>query len=220
VAHDETLVTAYLWGDLAGDAAERFERHLVDCDDCWAAVVEDGHGRAAVEALRELASPVLRDRVRFAIEAEKGPVTRKASRRFRRAAASLVLILISGAVMSGVEAVGGGTHRSDPGSVAAVVHLAGAGAGPEAAPVTRLTVGRQSIVVTRLDVSGTPVLVARSDRPFPVGSGATPMLRDDSPWVASRGQLNLVCVNRPHPVLLAARMPVDQLIGLAAHLAQ
>ena len=220
MAHDETLVTAYLWGDLDGDAAERFERHLVDCDDCWAAVVDDSHGRAAVEALRELAPPVLRDRVRFAIEAEKGPVTRKASRRSRRAAAALVLILIGGAVVGGVKAVGGGTHGSDPRSVAAVVRLAGAGTGPEAVPATRLTVGGQSLAVTRLDVSGTPVLVARSDRPFRIGSGATPMSRDDSPWVASRGQLNLVCVNRPHPVLLAARMPADQLIGLAAHLAQ
>jgi hypothetical protein len=49
--------------------------------------------------------------------------------------------------------------------------------------------------------------------------GAIPMWRDDSPWVANRGGLTVVCVNRPQPVLLVARLPADQLIGLAGHLA-
>jgi len=220
VAHDERAAAAYLWGDLDGRAAERFERHLLDCDECWAAVVEDGRGRAAVEVLRELAPPALRDRVRFAVETERRPVSRKASRRFRRAAAALLVILTAGAVLGGVHAVGGSTHQSDPGSVAAVVRLAGAGTGLEDVPASRLAVDGQSIAVSRLEASGTPILVARSDRPFPMAPGATPMLRDDSPWVASRGQLNLVCVNWPRPVLLVARMPADELIGLAAHLAQ
>jgi hypothetical protein len=92
--------------------------------------------------------------------------------------------------------------------------------GLEDIPASQLAVHGQSIATSRLEVSGIPVVVARSDRPFPTAHGATPMLRDDSPWVASRGQLNLVCVNRPHPVLLVARMPADQLIALAAHLAQ
>jgi anti-sigma factor RsiW len=210
---------AYLWGDLDPDASERFERHLLDCDECWAAVVEDGQGRAAAESLRELAPAALRDRIRFAVAGEKGPAGRSGSRRFRRAAAALTVILTAGAVVGGRHLMSD-TRRSDQASVAAVVQLARAGTGPEAAPATRLTVGGQTISVTHLHERGTPVVVARSDRPFPRALGATPMLRDDSPWLATRGRLNLVCVNRPHPVLLVARMPADQLIDLAVQLAR
>jgi hypothetical protein len=71
-----------------------------------------------------------------------------------------------------------------------------------------------------LDATRRPVLVARSDQPFPMAVGAIPMWRDDSPWVANRGGLTVVCVNRLHPVLLVARLPADQLIGLAGQLSR
>jgi anti-sigma factor RsiW len=221
MAHNEAAVVAYLTGELDAATTERLERHLVDCDRCWAAVAQDLTGRAAAESLRELAPPILRDRIRFAVQGEGGPVGRKARRRSRRAAVALLLILVAGAgaVPLGLGAAGNRTHPSDPASVAAVVRLAGAGAGLEAAPGVRLTVDGQGISVTRLDDRGVPVLVARSDRPFPMAVAATAMFRDDSPWVASRGQLNLVCVNGPHPVLVAAHAPADQLINLAVQLA-
>jgi anti-sigma factor RsiW len=219
MAHDEATVVAYLTGELDAAGTERLERHLVDCDRCWAAVAQDLTGRAAAESLRELAPPVLRDRIRFAVQGETGPVGRTASRRSRRAAVAFLLMLVAGAVPVGLGAVGRRTHPSDPASVAAVVRLAGAGAGLEAAPAKRLTVDGRGISVTSLDDRGIPVLVARSDRPFPMAVAATPMFRVDSPWVASRGQLNLVCVNWPHPVLVAAHAPADQLINLAVQLA-
>jgi anti-sigma factor RsiW len=220
MTHDEAALVAYLWGELDPAAVERVERHLVDCDRCWAAVQADSRGRAAAESLRELAPPVLRDRLRFAMDAEKGPTRRRTSRRFGRAAVALVVILTAGALIAGVSRVGRHRPPADPPSVAAVVRLAGVGASLEAALTSRVIAGGQVISVTAFDDGGTPVLVARSDQPFPMAVGASPMLRDDSPWVANRGQLTLVCVNRPHPVLLAARLPADQLIGMAAQLAR
>ena len=203
MAHDDNIVVAYLWGELDPVAADQFERHLVDCDSCWAAVGEDFQGRAAAETLRELAPPALRDHIRFAMEGEKGR-TRKTRRRPGRAAAALVIIVIAGAVIAGVSRVGKHGKPADPAAVAEVVRLAHG----------------QVITLTRIDDGGVPVVVARSDRPFPMPDDATAMLRADSPWVAERGGLSLVCVNRPHPVLLAARLPADQLTGLAAQLAR
>jgi anti-sigma factor RsiW len=216
MAHDDAVVTAYLWGDLDPEASERFERHLVDCDQCWSAVVEDGQGRSAAESLRELAPPVLRDRIRFAMDGEKGPAGRKPAGRFRPAAAVLLVILAAGATVAGLLGVRGHSRPSDPASVAEVVRLAGAGRAP-AAP---LSVDGQALSVSRLDEVGSPVLVARSEQPFPMAVGAIPMWRDDRPWFTTRRGLTVVCVNRPHPVLLVARLPANQLIALAGHLAR
>jgi hypothetical protein len=131
----------------------------------------------------------------------------------------LVVVLTAGAVIAGVSQVVGHRQPSDPPSVAAIIRLAGAGADLGTAPASPVAVHGQLLWVSRLNDGGIPVLVARSDRPFPPPAGATPMVTWASPWIASRGQLSLVCVNRPHPVLLAARMPADRLAAIAAQLA-
>jgi hypothetical protein len=217
MAHDEQVLVAYLCGELDPTAAERCERHLVDCDQCWAAVAEDFQGRAAAETLRELAPRSSRDRIRFAVEGEKGPARRN-TRRSGRAAAALAMVLIAGAVIATMNRVGGHRPSGDPAAVAAVVRVAGRGSVVGATLHSQLTAGGQVITLTHFDDGGVPIVVARSDRSFPTPGDATPMLRVDSPWIASRGALTLICFNHPHPVLFAARLPADQLMGLAAHL--
>jgi anti-sigma factor RsiW len=219
VTHDEVALAAYVSGELNADETERVERHLVDCDQCWASIHEDALGRAAAESLRELAPVGLRDRIRFAMEGEKGPAPRKARRLYSRVAVVLVVLLTAGAVSAGVSQVVGHRAPSDPPAVAAVVRLAEAGAHLGTAPAGPVAIHGGHIWVSRINDGGIPVLVARSDQPFPAPAGATPMVTWASPWIASRGPLSLVCVNRPHPVLLAARMPADRLASIATQLA-
>jgi hypothetical protein len=220
VDHDPAAVLAYVWGELDPDANERFERHLVDCDLCWAAVREDAYGRAAAEAGRESVAPLVRDRTRFAVEAESRRIS-PASRRPGRNVVALAAIVIFASTALWVAHLGRPGHAADPPPVAAVIHLVGqAGAGLGAAPAARLVADGQVVSVTRLELNGSPVLLARSERPFPTPAGAQPMPSEDVPWVASRGPFTLVCFNRPHPVLLTARLPATQLTPLAARLAQ
>jgi hypothetical protein len=218
--HDPAAVLGYLSGELDPDARERFERHLVDCDRCWAAVREDIAGRAVAESAREPVPPLLRDRVRFAVETETRPARRTKRRLVSGVAMALAAIITTtGVVIGGIGRLGGHRHPADPPSVAAVVRLVGReGAGLEAAPAARLSIDGQLIAVSRVDMNGTPVLVARSDRPFVTTPDAQPMTNEEGPWLVRRGLLSLVCFNHPHPVLLAARLPANQLAALAAQL--
>jgi hypothetical protein len=217
--HDPDEVAEYLWGDLDADAAGRFERHLVDCDQCWAAVRDDARGRAIVESGRQPAPPGLRDRIRFAVETESRTSPPSKRRRFRRVAIGLTAIIIAAATATGVDLLVRPGHSSDPPSVAAVLRLAEpGGTGLNTAPTTRLLAHGQLISLTRLQLNGTTVLVARSDRPFPAASGAQAMTSDASPWVTSRGPLTMVCFNYPHAVLVTARLPAALLTPLASRL--
>lgn len=51
---------------------ERFERHLLDCDDCWGEVQAGRDGRAIAERASVVAPGRLRDHVRAAIDLARG----------------------------------------------------------------------------------------------------------------------------------------------------
>jgi anti-sigma factor RsiW len=66
--HDpERNAAEYVSGELAGRARRWFERHILDCDDCWREVLLGRFGRRVAEDIRELAPAGLRDRVRAAV---------------------------------------------------------------------------------------------------------------------------------------------------------
>ncbi|MGH7859146.1 MAG: zf-HC2 domain-containing protein, partial [Candidatus Binatia bacterium] len=68
MACDERRVVAYLAGGLEAEARAAFERHLLDCEECWSSVRDDRRGRQLAERLRSLAPAGLSDRVRAAVE--------------------------------------------------------------------------------------------------------------------------------------------------------
>ena len=66
--HDaERNAAEYVSGELSGRARRWFERHLLDCDDCWREVLLGRFGRRVAEDARESVPVGLRDRVRAAV---------------------------------------------------------------------------------------------------------------------------------------------------------
>jgi anti-sigma factor RsiW len=66
--HDaERNAAEYVSGELAGRTRRWFERHLLDCEDCWREVLLGRFGRRAAEDAREPVPAGLRDRVRASV---------------------------------------------------------------------------------------------------------------------------------------------------------
>jgi anti-sigma factor RsiW len=66
--HDPERDSAeYVSGELSARARRWFERHLLDCDDCWREVLLGRFGRRIAEDAREPTPVGLRDRVRAAV---------------------------------------------------------------------------------------------------------------------------------------------------------
>jgi anti-sigma factor RsiW len=65
VRHDpERLAAEFLSGELGRARRLLVERHMLDCEACWAEAAQARRGRQAAEALRLVAPPGLRDRIR------------------------------------------------------------------------------------------------------------------------------------------------------------
>ena len=233
---DERILAAFLDGSLPTAEAKHFDAHLLNCEACWAAVQQDRRGRKALESLREAPPPGLVDRVRMAVEAElaDGPTALPAprlrlGRGWRMASAAAVAFLLVA-----VGGVAGGTRRhrvQDPAVVAAVVRLArqtipspahpwGTGASSDGSlPADSLDVAGQRFDLARYRVEGHDLLVATSTRPFPMPMGARALAAgEDAPWVARRGDLGVACFSRPVHLLVAGRLPPDDVAALAARL--
>ncbi len=70
-SHDRMLA-AFLAGELDGEQARRWDRHLLECERCWQAVREDRVGRQAAALLRRPAPPGLADQIAFSVEVAAG----------------------------------------------------------------------------------------------------------------------------------------------------
>jgi len=79
--HDR-LLTAFLAGELDPADAPMWDQHLLACERCWRAVLEDRAGRHAARLLRRPAPPWLADRIAFTVEMA-GAAPPAASRRSR-----------------------------------------------------------------------------------------------------------------------------------------
>jgi anti-sigma factor RsiW len=66
--HDaERNAAEYVSGELSHRTRHWFERHLLECEDCWREVLLGRFGRRVAEDARESVPMGLRDRVRAAV---------------------------------------------------------------------------------------------------------------------------------------------------------
>jgi Putative zinc-finger len=102
--HDpERAAAAYLAGELGPRQRERFEAHMLACDDCWREVTAGRQGLALAESLREVAPQHLRERIRATIAA--APPPRRRRLRVRMPAllgitAALVALVVAGGLLA------------------------------------------------------------------------------------------------------------------------
>ncbi len=207
--HDpEAAAARYLGGDMTRRVRRRFERHILECPDCWEEVRLAGVGRGYAEAGRELAPQTLRDRIRGQV------ALLPAERRIRPGIVSGTL------VVAVVLAVAGATfvlvRSSQPEAIAALVTdfredgrlmtpapaaLPGRLGDLTLVGVEAGMVGELSVVGHRYrDPAGHRVTVYRADRTFPVAEGARP--GNGETWRAEVDGAVLLCSDRPVPSLV------------------
>lgn len=211
----ELDAASYLGGAMSPRRAEVFEQHLMECEDCWREVTQGREGRALVESARELAPAEFREDLRATIAAYE-PARPRPRGAWLAIAAALVLVAggastfivvrgpeqpvaIAAAVSdfrTGRLPVAGAPRRPAPDLTTVGLKLSTSGAGE----VGNLPV---DAYVYR-DAEGRRVLLYLSDRPFPVAAGARHAGGADTPWIARDGDVELLCAQRPHALLLLA----------------
>ncbi len=215
--HDpERAAAAYLAGELGPRSRERFEAHMLGCDDCWGEVKAGRQGRALAESLREVAPQHLRERIRATIAAAPAPRRRRLRVRMP-AMLGVTAALAALAVAGGFLAVR--AHAPDqpaPITAAATAYRAGVGAwtptaqAPPARQLGNLTwrgsgtgelAGLPVVAHTYQDPAGRSVLLLVAGRSFPQAHGAS-HLPTDTVWTAKVDGLALYCADHPAPSLL------------------
>lgn len=230
--HDpERDAAAYLGGTLTRRRRRRFEDHLLECDQCWQEVAEARKGRSVAEAARELASQSLRELVRGAVAGAE-PQSRRLPRPWLAASAGLLVLAAATAV---ILVAGPDRPARQPAPIARAIDdfrsdrlpagrpssmraLDLSGLGFELVGVGSGEVGDLAIdAFGYRDASGHRLHVYLSQRPFPVAVGAHLSDRPDGPWTAGGDGVELLCAQRPYPLLAISDDPAA-LRGLAAHL--
>jgi anti-sigma factor RsiW len=202
---NEGTLIGFLFGELDEADAARFDAHLLGCDPCWAAAVEDRRGQQAAGSLREAAPDAVRERLGRTLDvAVRGQHRRRRHRRF-----ATVAIAVAAAVAAiGTQVAPRSGRTGDPAAVAAVVCLAGGGwpLPPDAGVVT--------VWQARSPSGG--VVVAESQTAFPMPADARfTTVGSSRVWEARRGRLLLLCVMAPHAALLAGPVPEAELVSVA-----
>jgi len=235
-AHD-SLLQAFLEGELRPAHSRRFDEHLLECEGCWQAVRGDRAGRMAAQLLRQPVPPGMSDRVAFAVE-----VTATAPSQQRRARAPSRLrwrlagggtVLVAALAVLFVLLPGGRGTPPMPAPIQAVARYAqaiapagSAGSRPDGRQVAPVEVGRplsltvdgQRIVLRTWRLGGTEAVVAVSQRAFPMPAGATTASGGGMAWSAQLGTLSMYCINGGTSELVAAPVPAAELPELAARL--
>jgi Putative zinc-finger len=218
VTHEpEVAAAVYLAGILDVAERERFEDHLLACEECWGEVRTAHRGRGLAESLREVAPQPLRERVRASVAA----ASRSERRRRRRplvavAVAAAVLAVVAGSIL--VAQLRGG----QPPVIAAAVasyrtgQLDGSAATPARPPVRQTgdlvwrgarqgrLAGLPVVAHEYRDAAGRQVTLLRADRSFPEAVGASHP-PGTAIWVAEVDGVGVLCANRPSPSLLVGR---------------
>jgi Putative zinc-finger len=224
--HDpERAAAAYLAGELGPRSRERFEAHMLTCDDCWREVKAGRQGRALAESLREVAPQHLRERIRATIAAAPAPPR-------RRLRVRMPALLGTSAALAAVLAVGGllairALAPSQPAPITAAVAAYHAGQGawnptsqaPPARQLGDLTwrgsgqgelAGLPVVAHTYQDSAGRLVLLLQARRSFPQAHGASHQ-PTDAVWTATLDGVALFCADHPAPSLLLGDDPAEVL---------
>jgi hypothetical protein len=226
VSHEpEVAAAVYLAGILDATARERFEDHLLACEDCWGEVRTAHRGRALAESLREVAPQPLRERVRASVAAAWRSDRR---RRRRPLVAVAVVAAVLAVVAGGLLARQGG--EGQPAVIAAAVasyqsgHLDGSAASPARPPVRRAgdlewrgaRQGRLAdlpvVAHDYRDAAGRQVTLLLADRSFPEAVGASHP-PGAAIWVAEVDGVAVLCADRPSPSLLVGRGRAEVLLA-------
>ncbi|MFN2389955.1 MAG: anti-sigma factor [Actinomycetota bacterium] len=205
--HDpERHAAAYLGGLLKGARRKMFERHMVDCEDCWREVDLGRKGRSVAEGGREMAPQALRERVRAAVETVR-PHRRRPPWIFGAGLAAIAALVV--AVIVAMPA-------REPREIEAVLSSfrsgnVGAPTDPElperlselelvGATKPRLE-GHDVVAHRYVDRSGDEVVVYVATEEWPVAVGAE---HDNSgeTWLAEKGELVMICLDEPQPLLV------------------
>lgn len=206
--HDpERNAASYLGGLLSGARRRMFERHMVDCEDCWREVDLGRKGRSVAESGRELAPQALRERVRAAVETVRPP--RRRSRWILGGGAVAALSLAVVGVLFLLPARGPGeidaalaAFRSGKTGAPARSELPARLADLELLRSERVEVdGLDAIAHRYVDPSGDEIVVYIAAEEWPVAAGAE---HDNSgeTWVAEKDGLVMICLNEPKPSLV------------------
>jgi hypothetical protein len=213
MGHDpQRAAAAYLGGELGQRQRERFEAHLLACEDCWGEVQAARQGRALAESVREVAPHHLRDRVRATVEAVPAGRRRWAVRWAPLAAAVTVAAVLAGGLLVASR------QPAQPAAIAGAVAGYQAGgatwSGPAGPPPVRQlgdlrwrgsgrdTLGGLPVVAhTYQDGAGHRVVLLRADRSFPTAVGAHHPAGSDT-WVIEVDGVVLFCADRPAPSLV------------------
>ena len=212
----EVAAAVYLAGTLDAAERERFEEHLLGCEECWSEVRTAHRGRALAESLREVAPQPLRERVRASVVA----ASRSDRRRHRRPLAAAAIVAAVVAVVAGGLLARQG-DAGQPAVIAAAVasyqtgHLDGSAATPAQPPVRQSgdlvwrgarqgrLAGLPVVAHDYRDAAGRQVTLLRADRSFPEAVGASHP-PGTAIWVAEVDGLAVLCADRPAPSLLVA----------------
>lgn len=202
--HDpERNAAAYLDGLLSGARRRTFERHILDCDECWQEVDLGRNGRAVAESARELAPQALRERVRAAVETV---TPRRRGLRWALAGIAIVVAVLAAAATLLPQ-------RDPPEIQAALAAFRADAVGDPAEPELPTRLGHLELVGSNyldgvdavahryVDGSGDEVMVYVADKEWPVAVGAEHDNAGET-WLAERDGLVLICLNEPEPSLV------------------
>lgn len=222
--HDpERAAAAYLAGELGRRGRARFERHLLDCEDCWRETRTARTGRLLAESLREAAPPSVRERIRgiAALPCPEPQLTRTGPRwrpylLVGTAAAAIVAVLLV--------TLAPGSMPTQPAPLTAAADVYRAGAPPRSAvtvPPVRTIAGYDWQGATRAELAGVPatihtytaptgqlLLVISSPHRFPRALDA----RDIAPapsWIADVDGTTMLCADQPGISWLAVAATPD-----------
>jgi uncharacterized protein YcfJ len=226
VSHEpEVAAAVYLAGILDAAERERFEEHLLGCEECWGEVRTAHRGRALGESLREVAPQPLRERVRASVAAASRSDRR---RRRRPLVAATVAVVVVAVVAGGLLARQGGPGQPAVIAAAAASYRTGQLDGSAASPARprvrqagdlvwqgarrgRLA-GLPVVAHDYRDAAGGRVTLLLADRSFPEARGA-----DHPPgtaiWVAEVDGVAVLCADRPSPSLLVGRDRAEVLLA-------
>jgi hypothetical protein len=212
--HDpERMAAAYLAGELGRRQRERFEAHILACEDCWREVGLGRRGRALAESMRQVAPQRLRERVRVTVAAT--PPTRRGRRRGVLAATMVLLaaVVAGGVLLVQRPAQSPAIAAAVAGYRAGVPAWTGAATPPPARRLGDLTwqasgrgelAGLPVLAHSYQDAAGHRVVLLQGDRLFPEAAGARPM-PNGATWIAEVDGVVLFCADRPAPSLVVGQ---------------
>jgi len=226
VSHEpEVAAAVYLAGTLDVAGRERFEEHLLGCQECWGEVRTAHRGRALAESLREVAPQPLRERVRASVAAASRSDRRRRGRPLVAVAvATIVLAAVAGSILA---------NRGDAGQPAVITaavasyrtgDLDGSAASPERPQVRQAgdlvwrgarqgrLAGLPVVAHDYRDTAGRHLTLLHADRSFPEALGAFHP-PGAAIWVAEVDGVAVLCADRPSPSLLVGRDRVEVLLA-------